>query len=159
MNGGFFNSVMGMGLQSVVNEKVQEFITNYSQTPGFYDYMCVDVGDNSCFFYNVIAVIFCLASAILFSTLANGQKDPEVSEDSQSSSYKTLSSISGFFLICFLLSVFGGFLFYGLYIINYWRWIYILPPQAKTDMLQIWSLKRAKRHSNNQMRQSMGINL
>ena len=150
---GLFSSVMGFGIQSIINEKLQEFIERYKDVPNFFNYTCVDgTGSNSCVCIFILTVPIFI-SIFIIGFISNKYKDNDKSEDAQSDTYKFYSNIMGYLFIALLASIVFFFIVYGFYYINYLNWLSNLTANAPvgtdpaTELLQIWSLKRVQQQT------------
>ena len=151
---GLFSSVMGFGIQSIINEKLQAFIERYKDVPNFFNYTCVDgTGSNTCAMYILFLIVPIFISIFIVGFISNKYKDKDKSEDAQSDTYKYYSSIMGYLFIALLGSIVFYFIVYGFYYINYLNWLSNLTANAPggtdpaTELLQIWSLKRVQRQN------------
>tara|TARA_Y100000813_G_C23904693_1_gene231321 strand:+ start:43 stop:531 length:489 start_codon:yes stop_codon:yes gene_type:complete len=151
---GLFSSVMGFGIQSVINERLQAFIERYKDVPNFFNYTCVDgTGSNSCSMYILFLIVPIFISIFIVGFISNKYKDNDKSEDAQSDTYKFYSNIMGYLFIALLASIVFYFIVYGFYYINYLNWLSNLTANAPvgtdpaTELLQIWSLKRVQQQT------------
>ena len=151
---GLFSSVMGFGIQSVINERLQAFIERYKDVPNFFNYTCVDgTGSNSCSMYILFLIVPIFISIFIVGMISNNYKDKDKSEDAQSDTYKFYSKIMGYLFISLLGSILFYFIVYGFYYINYLNWLSNLTANAPvgtdpaTELLQIWSLKRVQQQT------------
>ena len=151
---GLFSSVMGFGIQSIINEKLQEFIERYKDVPNFFNYTCVDgTGSNSCAMYILFLIVPIFISIFIVGFISTKYKDKDKSEDAQSDTYKFYNNIMGYLSISLLGSILFYFVIYGFYYINYLNWLSNLTANAPggtdpaTELLQIWSLKRVQQQT------------